>query len=173
MLIVKLAMLYEGVFALKKMVTSTAFATRLGWSISPGMPWSVSPGMGGQLAPEWSGHIHQNLQQTAANNELAAVTIEQLNQWKAEHKVVHIIRMKKKDESQTLTAYFKKADINTITECIELSAQKKIDELFDFLLSTTFLGGDKEILTDLDFSLMAGVKLWNIIAPLPAGATTY
>lgn len=43
------------------MVTSTAFATRLGWSISPGMPWSVSPGMGGQLAPEWSGHIHQNL----------------------------------------------------------------------------------------------------------------
>src|SRR3984957_21303033 len=62
MLIVKLAMLYEGVFALKKMVTSTAFATRLGWSISPGMPWSVSPGMGGQLAPEWSGHIHQNLQ---------------------------------------------------------------------------------------------------------------
>jgi hypothetical protein len=61
MLIVKLAMLYEGVFALKKMVTSTAFATRLGWSIYPGMPWSVSPGMGGQLAPEWSGHIHQNL----------------------------------------------------------------------------------------------------------------
>jgi hypothetical protein len=61
MLIVKLAMLYEGVFALKKMVTSTSFATRLGWSISPGMPWSVSPGMGGQLAPEWSGHIHQNL----------------------------------------------------------------------------------------------------------------
>ncbi|HZY36193.1 MAG TPA: hypothetical protein VFE53_06065, partial [Mucilaginibacter sp.] len=47
---------------LKKMVTSTAFATRLGWSIYPGMPWSVSPGMGGQLAPEWSGHIHQNLQ---------------------------------------------------------------------------------------------------------------
>src|ERR1700733_3409921 len=65
MLIVKLAMLYEGVFALKKMVTSTAFATRLGWSISPGMPWSVSPGMGGQLAPEWSGHIHQNLQSPA------------------------------------------------------------------------------------------------------------
>ena len=44
------------------MVTSTAFATCLGWSVSPGMHWSVSPGMGGQLAPEWSGHIHQNLQ---------------------------------------------------------------------------------------------------------------
>jgi len=43
------------------MVTSTALATRLWWSISPGMPWSVSPGMGGQLAPECGGHVHQNL----------------------------------------------------------------------------------------------------------------
>ena len=43
------------------MVTSTAFATRLGWSVSPGMPWSISPGMGGQLAPECGGHVHQNL----------------------------------------------------------------------------------------------------------------
>jgi hypothetical protein len=60
MLIVKLAILGQ-VFCPQKMVTSTALATRLWWSISPGMPWSVSPGMGGQLAPEWSGHVHQNL----------------------------------------------------------------------------------------------------------------
>src|SRR5580693_252510 len=65
MLIVKLAILGQ-VFCPQKMVTSTALATRLWWSISPGMPWSVSPGMGGQLAPEWSGHVHQNLQQREA-----------------------------------------------------------------------------------------------------------
>ena len=43
------------------MVTSTAFATCLGWSVSPGMHWSVSPGMGGQLAPECGGQVQQNL----------------------------------------------------------------------------------------------------------------
>src|SRR5476649_1506573 len=51
------------------MVTSTALATRLRWSVCPGMPWSVSPGIGGQLAPDWSGHVHQNLQ---ADNDLKA-----------------------------------------------------------------------------------------------------
>jgi len=60
MLIVKLAILGQ-VFCPQKMVTSTAFATRLGWSVSPEMHWSVSPEMGGQLAPEWCGLIHQNL----------------------------------------------------------------------------------------------------------------
>ena len=45
----------------QKMVTSTAFATCLGWSVSPGMHWSVSPGMGGQLAPECGGQVQQNL----------------------------------------------------------------------------------------------------------------
>ena len=49
------------------MVTSTALATRLRWSICPGMPWSVSPGIGGQLAPDWSGHVQQNLHPDAQN----------------------------------------------------------------------------------------------------------
>jgi hypothetical protein len=43
------------------MVASTAFATRSGWSVCPGIPWSVCPGIGGQLAPESGGLVHQNL----------------------------------------------------------------------------------------------------------------
>src|ERR1700712_6091587 len=61
MLIVELAM-FGGICCLRKMVASTAFATRSGWSVCPGIPWSVCPGIGGQLAPESGGLVHQNLQ---------------------------------------------------------------------------------------------------------------
>ncbi|MDT3403764.1 hypothetical protein [Mucilaginibacter terrae] len=44
------------------MVRSSAPATLLQWSLSPGIPWSVCRGMGVQFAPEWDGHFHQNLQ---------------------------------------------------------------------------------------------------------------
>jgi DNA modification methylase len=60
MLIVELAM-FGGICCLRKMVASTAFATRSGWSVCPGIPWSVCPGIGGQLAPESGGLVHQNL----------------------------------------------------------------------------------------------------------------
>ena len=46
------------------MVTSTAFATRLGGSVCPEIPWSVCPETVGQLAPKWCGLIHHNLQFT-------------------------------------------------------------------------------------------------------------
>ena len=62
MLIVELAM-FGGICCLRKMVASTAFATRSGWSVCTGIPWSVCPGIGGQLAPESGGLVHQNLHQ--------------------------------------------------------------------------------------------------------------
>src|SRR5689334_5093745 len=43
------------------MVSSTAFATSLRWSVCPGIRWSVSPGIDGRFVPEHSGQVHQNL----------------------------------------------------------------------------------------------------------------
>ena len=102
----------------------------------------------------------------------AGVTQEQLDEWKAKHKEVHIITVRV-SEHETLTGYFKKPGRDVMANCINLAQDKKIFEAREFLLNNTFIGGDKQITTNFDYSVTAQTKLWTSINFLTAEATKY
>lgn len=102
----------------------------------------------------------------------AGVTQEQLDEWKAKYKEVHIITVTVSDH-ESLTGYFKKPGRDIMANCINLAQDKKVYEAREFLLLNTFIGGDKQIITDFDASITAQTKLWTSINFLTAEATKY
>ena len=102
----------------------------------------------------------------------AGVTREQLDEWKAKYKEVHIITVSV-NENESLTGYFRKPGRDIMANCINLAQDKKVYEAREFLLLNTFIGGDKQITTDFDASISAQTKLWTSINFLTAEATKY
>ena len=102
MLIVELAM-FGGICCLRKMVASTAFATRRGWSVCPGIPWSVCPGIGGQLASESGGLVHQNLQQSVPPMEFEHLRV-MITDNKVQNAIDELLERKKNADEKALIA---------------------------------------------------------------------
>jgi len=102
----------------------------------------------------------------------AGVSQEQLDEWKAKYKEVHIITVKL-NEHETLTGYFKKPGRDVMANCVNMAQDKKVFEAREFLLLNTWIGGDKTITTNFDASITAQTKLWASINFLTAEATKY
>lgn len=89
----------------------------------------------------------------------AGVTQDQLDEWKAKYKDVHIITVAL-SENESITGYFKKPERNVLSIVVNLAQDKKIYEAREFLLLNTFIGGDKTITTNMDASVPAQTQLW-------------
>lgn len=111
-------------------------------------------------------------QETPAQVLFAGVTQEQLDEWKAKYKEIHIITIKV-DESTSITGYFKKPTRDIMANCVNLAQDKKVFEAREFLLLNTWIGGDKTITTNPDAAMPAQTKLWASLNFLTAEATKY
>ncbi|MHB8207779.1 hypothetical protein [Mucilaginibacter sp.] len=116
--------------------------------------------------------MEQETNQIPINVLFAGVTQQQLDEWKAEHKEIHVITVKL-NEHELLTGYFKKPCRNIATTCIAMFNDNKTHEASEFLLNNTFIGGDKQITTNQHASLSAQTKLWTSVNFLTAEVTKY
>lgn len=100
------------------------------------------------------------------------VTQDQLEAWKAKHKEVFIVSVKRNDGT-VVTGYFKKAGRDVIANCVNMASTERIFEAREFLAKNTFLGGDPAIDTDEDVSIAVQVNLWKSLNFLQAEVQKY
>jgi len=100
------------------------------------------------------------------------VTQAQLNEWKEKYGEVSVVKVTV-SATKELTGYFKKPTRDIMAYCINAANNEKVYEAREFLVTNTFIGGDKEITTDYDASLAAQISLWRSINFLKAEVTKY